>query len=190
MAAFYRQWKRQAKVEQSFTRTWTIFAAQLLQKWVTGRRQAKITWALLKILTYRPKGEDGMESPATIEISVKDDLDSAVDEQIASEMQQIAEMIHTTQRRGMDFKLIQVLEVMDGEEEGLDAQTEMSWTIHVAVRIEVTTLGEVVVKTALAGAGETEETEKVQAALDAHVEVKDAKETPLRWWFPQTKFAS
>ena len=44
----------------------------------------------------------------------------------------------------------------------------------------MTTLGEVVVKTALAGAGETEETEKVQAALDTHVEVKDAKETPLR----------
>ena len=57
----------------------------------------------------------------------------------------------------------------------------MTRTIHVArVRIEVTTLREVVVKTVLAGAGETEETEKVQAALDAHVEVKDAKETPLR----------
>ena len=56
----------------------------------------------------------------------------------------------------------------------------MTRTIHVAGRIEVTTLGEVVVKTALAGAGETEETEKVQAALDAHVEVKDAKETLLR----------
>lgn len=62
-----------------------------------------------------------MESPATMEISVKDDLDSAVDKQIASEMQQIAEMIHTTQRSGMDSKMIQVLEVMDGEEEGLDA---------------------------------------------------------------------
>ena len=62
-----------------------------------------------------------MESPAaTMEISVKDDLDSAVDEQIASEMQQITEMIHITQCRGMDSKLIQVLEVMDGEEEGLD----------------------------------------------------------------------
>lgn len=57
----------------------------------------------------------------------------------------------------------------------------MTRTIHVArVRIEVTTLGEVVVKTVLAEAGETEETEKVQAALDAHVEVKDAKETLLR----------
>lgn len=57
----------------------------------------------------------------------------------------------------------------------------MTRTIHVArVRIEVTTLGEVVVKTVLAVAGETEETEKVQAALDAHVEVKDAKETLLR----------
>lgn len=88
---------------------------------MTGRKKAKITRALLKILTYRPKGEDGMESPATMEISVKDDLDSAVDEQIASEMQQITEMIHITQRRGMDSKLIQVLEVMDGEEEGLDA---------------------------------------------------------------------
>ena len=52
---------------------------------------------------------------------MKDDLDSAVDEQIASEMQQIVEMIRTTQRRGMDSKLIRVLEVMDGEEEGLDA---------------------------------------------------------------------
>lgn len=63
-----------------------------------------------------------MESPAaTMEISVKDDLDSAVDEQIASEMQQITEMIHITRCRGMDSKLIQVLEVMDGEEEGLDA---------------------------------------------------------------------
>ena len=121
-----------------------------------------------------------MKSPATMEISVKDDLDSAVDEQIASEMQQIIEMIRTTQRRGMDSKLIRVLEVMDGEEEGLDALTEMTRTIHVAVRIEVTTLGEVVVKTVLAGAGETEETEKVQVALDAYVEVKDAKETPLR----------
>lgn len=89
---------------------------------MTGRKQAKITRALLKILTYHPKGEDGMESPAaTMEISVKDDLDSAVDEQIASEMQQITEMIHITQRRGMDSKLNQVLEVMDGEEEGLDA---------------------------------------------------------------------
>ena len=56
----------------------------------------------------------------------------------------------------------------------------MTRTIHVAVSIEVTTLGEVVVKTVLAGAGETEETEKAQVALDAHVEVKDAKETPLR----------
>ena len=62
-----------------------------------------------------------MESPATMEISVKDDLDSAVDEQIASEMQQITEMIHITQCRRMDSNLIQVLEVMDGEEEGLDA---------------------------------------------------------------------
>ena len=63
-----------------------------------------------------------MESPAaTMEISVKDDLDSAVDEQIASEMQQITEMIHIKRCRGMDSKLIQVLEVMDGEEEGLDA---------------------------------------------------------------------
>ena len=53
---------------------------------------------------------------------MKDDLDSAVDEQIASEMQQITEMIHITQCRRMDSKLIQVLEVMDGEEEeGLDA---------------------------------------------------------------------
>lgn len=88
---------------------------------MTGRKQAKITPALLKILTYRPEGEDGMKSPATMEISVEDDLDSAVDEQIASEMQQIVEMIHTTQRKGMDSKLIQVFEVMDGEEEGLDA---------------------------------------------------------------------